>query len=103
MSCSTTEEADFSSSFFFQSVLKSTQIITSAPISFATSTGRLFKAPPSTSIFPFHSTGANTPGIDMLARIANGNEPDENTTSLPSTRSTATQRKGIGRLEKSST
>ena len=26
-------------------------------------------APPSISIMPFHSTGANTPGIDMLARI----------------------------------
>ena len=52
---------------------------------------------------PSNTLLANTPGIDMLARIANGNEPNENTTSLPSTRSTATQRKGMGKLEKSST
>ena len=75
----------------------------SAPISRTTSTGKLFNAPPSTSVMPFHSTGANTPGMDILARIAIGNEPDESITSCPSTKSTATQRNGIGKVEKSST
>ena len=76
---------------------------TSAPISFTTSTGRLFKAPPSTSSILFHSTGENTPGMDMLARMASGKEPESSTTSFPSTTSTATQRNGIGRSEKWST
>ena len=99
-SWSSTMVADLSASFSLHPVLKSTQMITSAPISFTTSTGRLFSAPPSTSNIPFHSTGAKAPGMDMLARMASGSEPESSTTSFPSTTSTVTHLNGMGSSEK---
>ena len=47
-------------------------------------------------------TGSKTPGIDILARIANPNDPSEIITSLPLTKSVAIERNGIGKLSKSS-
>ena len=51
---------------------KVTPMMTSAPISFATSVGRLFTRPPSLSTRPSHSTGVKIPGIAMVARSAFG-------------------------------
>ncbi len=78
-----------------------TAMTMSAPISRATSTGRLFTRPPSTSIMPSNSAGAMIPGTDMLARIASARSPLSNTFGLPVTRSVATARKGIGSVLKS--
>jgi NTE family protein len=51
------------------------QLAISTPISRATSIGRLDESPPSTSMRPSVSTGANTPGADRLARIAVARSP----------------------------
>ena len=67
----------------------------------ATSTGMLSTMPPSTSSLPSISTGANTAGIDMLARIAWGRWPLRNTTFSPVAISVETARKGIASLSKS--
>ncbi|MCY1438814.1 hypothetical protein D9M71_550270 [compost metagenome] len=79
----------------------STTITRSTPISRATSTGMLSTMPPSTSRRPLTSTGANTAGIDMLARIAWGRWPFWNTTFSPVAMSVATARKGMASLSKS--
>ncbi|MNQ92149.1 hypothetical protein D3C85_1075650 [compost metagenome] len=79
----------------------STTITRSTPISRATSTGMLSTMPPSTSSRPFTSTGANTAGIDMLARIAWGRWPRRNTTFSPVAISVATARKGMANWSKS--
>jgi len=47
-----------------------TAMITSPHTLRATSIGRLFAMPPSTSRRPSISTGATAPGMAMLARIA---------------------------------
>ena len=46
-------------------------------------------------------TGAKTPGMAMLARMAVGKLPPRKTTSLPVTMSVATQAKGMGMSLKS--
>ena len=48
---------------------------TSACIARATLMGRFSASPPSTSSRPSNSTGANTPGADMLARMAIARSP----------------------------
>ena len=81
--------------------LTSTPMMMSAPISLHTSVGKLFRKPPSIKIiFPIF-TGANTPGMAIEALIAVGRCPLWNTISLLVIRSTATQAKGMGRVEKS--
>ena len=52
--------------------------------------------PPSTSILPSRSTGGNTSGSDIVARIAVANEPRSITTGVALNRSTATARNGVG-------
>ena len=84
-------------SMSFNPVLKSTPMVISAPIFFATSTGKLLDIPPSTNNMLSNVTGAKAPGIAMLARIAKGNTPLSITTSAPSTMFAATQAKGIGK------
>ncbi len=79
----------------------STTMARSTPISRATSTGMLSTMPPSTNSRPSSSTGANTAGIDMLARITWGRWPRRNTTFSPLAMSVATARNGIGSLSKS--
>ena len=54
-------------------------------------------SPPSTSSCPRYSTGANTPGTAMLARIAVVRSPSPMTTAVPVSRLVATARKGVGR------
>ena len=73
-----------------------TAMITSAPMRRATSTGRLFTRPPSPRIWPSISSGANTPGTDMLARMAAARSPWSSTTALPVSMSVATARNGVG-------
>ena len=73
-----------------------TAITTSTPRLRATSTGRLFTSPPSPRMRPFHSSGANTPGTDMLARSAAARSPESSTTGWPLSMSVATARKGMG-------
>ncbi|MOA10364.1 hypothetical protein D3C78_1302500 [compost metagenome] len=79
----------------------STAMTTSTPIRRATSMGMLSTMPPSTSSRPPTSTGANTAGIDMLARIACGRWPWSKTTLSPLEMSVATARNGIASLSKS--
>ena len=81
----------------------STAITMSTPIDFTTSTGRFSTIPPSTRSRPSTSTGANTPGADMLARIADVRSPRSSTTRSPVSRSAATARNGVGSSSKSST
>ncbi len=67
----------------------------------ASSIGRLSASPPSTSRRPSISTGAITPGTDMLARIACATLPLPSATAAPVSRSVATARNGTGSLSKS--
>ncbi len=69
----------------------------SAPISRATSTGRLRTRPPSPRSRPRTCAGANAPGIDIEARIATDRGTSSSTTCRPVSRSVATARKRIGR------
>ncbi len=78
-----------------------TAITTSAQRSRATSTGRFMSWPPSDSTRSPSITGAKTPGIAMLARMAIDRSPLSMTTTSPDTMSVATARKGIGRSLKS--
>ncbi len=80
----------------------STAMTTSTPMAFATSTGRFSTTPPSTSRRPPTSTGAKTPGADMLARIADVRSPFSSTMRSPVSRSAATARNGVGSASKSS-
>ena len=68
-----------------------------APISRATSTGRLLTRPPSPRMRSSHSTGANTPGTLMLERSASARSPSARMRSWPFSMSVATARKGVGR------
>ena len=81
----------------------STAITMSTPMLLATSTGRFSTTPPSTSRRPSTSTGANTPGADMLARIAEVRSPPASTMRAPVSRSAATARYGVGSSSKFST
>ena len=81
----------------------STAITMSTPMPLATSTGRFSTMPPSTSRRPSTSTGANTPGADMLARIAAVRSPPASTMRAPVSRSAATARNGVGSSSKFST
>ncbi len=68
--------ADVMSSRLSSGVWMLTAMTTSAPhAARATSIGRLFDTPPSTSIRPSISTGVTPPGIAMLARIARASGP----------------------------
>ena len=91
----------FSPFFSAKPLDTSTTMSRSAPIDLTTSAGTLFTMPPSTKRCSPLSTGVNTPGTDMLARIASANEPRSSTTSSPVTISAATARNGIGRLSNS--
>ena len=62
----------------------------------ATLMGRFSASPPSTNSRPFNSTGANTPGADMLARMAMARSPLSSSTALPVSKSVATARNGVG-------
>ncbi|MCY1422541.1 hypothetical protein D9M71_382260 [compost metagenome] len=79
----------------------STTMTMSTPMPRATSIGTLSVMPPSTSSRPPISTGANTAGIDMLARITWGRWPLPNTTFSPVAMSVVTARNGIASLSKS--
>ena len=57
--------------------------------------------PPSASTLPSILTGANAPGIAMLALIATESSPLSSTTIFPDSMSVATARNGIGSLSKS--
>ncbi len=57
----------------------STAITMSAPIARTVWTGRFCTVPPSVRTSPSCSTGAKTPGTDMLARIASATFPFEKT------------------------
>ncbi|OPY92337.1 MAG: hypothetical protein A4E73_01232 [Syntrophaceae bacterium PtaU1.Bin231] len=92
---------DCSTSFGRSGVEMSTAMTTSAPIWRATFTGRLLATPPSTRKRPSLSTGAKTPGMERLARIASARSPDPRTTSSPVTMSDATARKGMLNRSKS--
>ena len=67
----------------------------------AISIGMFRTRPPSARIISSRTTGANAPGIDMLARIAVARSPSSSTTMLLETMSVATARYGIGSLSKS--
>ena len=73
-----------------------TAMTTSAPCARATSTGTLFRIPPSASSRPSMTTGANAVGSDIVARIAREKDPLPNTTGSPFSMSVATQRNGVG-------
>jgi len=62
----------------------------------ASSMGRLSTRPPSTSLRPLYSTGASSPGTDMLARIARVRLPSRNTTRSPLPMSVAMIESGSG-------
>ena len=85
-----------------KSACTSTPMTISAPIALATSTGKLFSTPPSTSTMLSTRTGVNAPGMAMLARMARTRLPCVITTSFRLTMSAATQAKGIGNSVKSS-
>ena len=76
--------------------MRSTAITTSAPIRRTASTGVGDTTPPSTSDRPVPSrTGAKTPGIAQLARMAADRSPSVTRTSDAVCRSQATAAKGI--------
>ena len=80
-----------------------TTITTSAQVSRAMSTGMLRTIPPSARMYLSRVTGANAPGIAMLARMAVARSPLFRTTMSPVTMSVATARYGIGSWSKSGT
>ncbi len=91
-----TSDRDLNWSGFTLGVSKVTAITIFAPMPLTASTGIFSSMPPSTRTILSNLTGVKTPGKDIVARIATGNEPLANTTESPLTRSIATQRKGIG-------
>ncbi len=76
---------------------------TSAQVSRAMSTGMLRTIPPSARMYLSTVTGANAPGIAMLARMAVARSPLLSTTIWPETMSVATALNGIGSWSKSGT
>ena len=78
-----------------------TTMTTSAHVSRAMSTGMLRTIPPSARMYLSRVTGANAPGIAMLARMAVARSPLFRTTMSPVTMSVATARYGIGSRSKS--
>ena len=71
-------------------------MMTSAPISRASDTGRLSRRPPSTSMRSWITTGAKTPGSDIEARIAMPRLTSFcSTTRSPETRSVAMAPNGM--------
>ena len=96
MVCCITSVRDLNWSGFAFGVLRATAITTFAPMSLTASTGVFSSTPLSTRTILSNLTGVKTPGKDIIARIAIGNEPLLNRTDSPLTRSVATQRKGIG-------
>ena len=95
-----TSSGEVSSSRRYSGKLTSTTISTSTPIARAVSIGRFSTRPPSTSSRPSRCAGANTPGADMLARIAVTRSPESITTGWPVSRSVAMARNGIGSWSK---
>ncbi len=91
-----TSSGELMSLRFSSGLPMSTAITTSAPMFRAICTGRFATRPPSTSMRPSISIGANNPGAAMLPRIACGSEPWSSTTSWPVRRSVATARNGMG-------
>jgi len=75
-----------------------TTMTRSAHNSRATSMGMFRTSPPSLRMYGSMITGANAPGIAMLARIAVARSPSLSTTIWPVTMSVATARYGIGNL-----
>ena len=78
-----------------------TTMTMSAQVSRAMSTGMLRTIPPSARMYLSTATGANAPGIAMLARIAVARSPLFRTTISPVTMSVAMARYGIGSWSKS--
>ena len=72
----------------------------SACIALATLMGRFSASPPSTNSRPCDSTGANTPGAEMLARMAMARSPLSSRTAEPVSKSVATARNGVGSRSK---
>ena len=95
------DSAESSASRGCKGKLTSDTMRISACIARATLMGRFSANPPSTSRRPFDSTGANTPGADMLARMAIARSPLSITTALPVSKSVATARNGVGSKSKS--
>ncbi len=101
MSCAVTVSADVISLRVSGGVEMLTAMMTSAQSLRASSIGRLFAMPPSTSSRPSISTGAIAPGTDMLARIAWARLPWSSATASPVSMSVAIATKGMGSLRKS--
>ena len=102
--CSVTASTSVSRSRAVSGVPTLTAMMMSAPIARAISTGRLRTSPPSTSTRLPSSYGANAPGTDIDARIADDNEtPFCSTISLPVARSVAIAANGIGSCSRSLT
>ncbi len=95
--CAVSPSSEFSVSRPPTGVPTFTAIRRVAPISRATSTGRLLTRPPSPRMRSSHSTGANTPGTLMLERSASARSPSARMRSWPFSMSVATARKGVGR------
>jgi hypothetical protein len=95
--CCATPSAEESASRGRSGVPTFTAMITSAPISRATSTGRFRNNPPSPRSRPPTCAGAKAPGIDIEARMATVSGTSSSTTCLPVSRSVATARKRIGK------
>jgi hypothetical protein len=96
-------KADFTPALSAGLVPMSTAMMTSAPRSRATSTGRFFETPPSTSRRSSSWTGEKMPGIAMLARSARARLPSARITASPVFASVATARNGIASSSKSRT
>jgi hypothetical protein len=77
-----TSSGDSRSSRRASGKLTSTTINRSTPVSRARLTGRLSTSPPSTSSRPPISTGASTPGADMLARRTVARSPERSTSPI---------------------
>src|SRR5207253_3176773 len=99
--CASTSTSDTIESRGSSGSVTSLQISTSAPRARASRAGRLRTTPPSIRTFGPSSTGANTLGSAMLARIASGRNPRSGTTAWPVSRSVATAANGMGSRRKS--
>ena len=99
--CASTSTSDTIESRGSSGSVTSLQISTSAPRARASRAGRLRTTPPSIRTFGPSSTGANTLGSAMLARIASGRNPRSSTTAWPVSRSVATAANGMGSRRKS--
>ncbi len=73
----------------------------SIPFSFIMLTGKLLATPPSTNNLSPYVTGFKSDGKEPLALKAMGKEPFSKITGVPSSKSVAIQKNGVGSLEKS--